>query len=98
MKDVCAVLNCLGRMIWMESLTCFFLYLFYPKRSLYRDLLFLTLVALGKNNINISKFTPFILASSRKMSKFLLDKQRQAESYSSSENYSRHSKFSHLSH
>lgn len=96
MKDVCAVLNCLGRMIWMESLKCFFLYLFYPKRSLYRDLLFLTLVALGKNNINISKFTPFILASSRKMSKFLLDKQRQAESYSSSENYSQHSKFSHF--
>lgn len=24
MKDVCAVLNCLGRMIWMESLKCFF--------------------------------------------------------------------------
>lgn len=28
---------------------------FVSNRSLYRDLLFLTLVALGKNNINISK-------------------------------------------
>lgn len=29
-------------------------------RSLYRDLLFLALVALGKNNINISKLKSFI--------------------------------------
>uniref|UniRef100_A0AAQ5Z950 DENN/MADD domain containing 4A n=1 Tax=Amphiprion ocellaris TaxID=80972 RepID=A0AAQ5Z950_AMPOC len=33
------------------------LFFFLLKRSLYRDLLFLALVALGKNNINISKFT-----------------------------------------
>lgn len=32
---------------------------FVPKRSLYRDLLFLSLVALGKNNINISKLKLF---------------------------------------
>lgn len=37
-----------------EKSNCFLLFLSH--RSLYRDLLFLALVALGKNNINISKF------------------------------------------
>uniref|UniRef100_A0A7N6FGZ7 DENN/MADD domain containing 4A n=1 Tax=Anabas testudineus TaxID=64144 RepID=A0A7N6FGZ7_ANATE len=34
-------------------------------KSLYRDLLFLALVALGKNNINISKFNNLILVSAK---------------------------------
>lgn len=38
-----------------ENSNCFLPFIF-SKRSLYRDLLFLALVALGKNNINISKF------------------------------------------
>lgn len=43
-----------GKMILMKSLIVF-LFSSLTKRSLYRDLLFLALVALGKNNINISK-------------------------------------------
>uniref|UniRef100_A0A8D3BUS6 DENN/MADD domain containing 4A n=1 Tax=Scophthalmus maximus TaxID=52904 RepID=A0A8D3BUS6_SCOMX len=42
------------KMMRMESLTL--VSLLSLKRSLYRDLLFLALVALGKNNINIGKF------------------------------------------
>uniref|UniRef100_A0A8C7ZQB8 DENN/MADD domain containing 4A n=1 Tax=Oryzias sinensis TaxID=183150 RepID=A0A8C7ZQB8_9TELE len=41
----------------MKNLIYFFI--FVSKRSLYRDLLFLSLVALGKNNINISKLKFF---------------------------------------
>lgn len=46
------------KMTWRKNLIVFlFLSL---KRSLYRDLLFLALVALGKHNINISKFKSFL--------------------------------------
>lgn len=46
------------KMMRMESLTL--VSLLSLKRSLYRDLLFLALVALGKNNINIGKFKSLI--------------------------------------